>query len=207
MIEVENLSLEGIKLIKTKKFYDDRGSFQQNYHRDDYKKVGILNNFIQDNWSTSEKGVLRGLHYQLNFPQAKLVQVLKGEVYDVAVDLRINSPTFKKWIGVILNPENGYQLYIPRGFAHGFLTLKSDTEFIYKCDNFYVSNDEYGIRWDDENLKIDWPKLDSITVSPKDQLLSKLSDAKYFSSSVERRCNIPGSGDELRNNAAPFMCL
>ena len=181
MIEVENLSLEGIKLIKTKKFYDDRGSFQQNYHRDDYKKVGILNNFVQDNWSTSEKGVLRGLHYQLNFPQAKLVQVLKGEVYDVAVDLRINSPTFKKWIGVILNPENGYQLYIPRGFAHGFLTLKSKTEFIYKCDNFFVKNDEYGLRWDDSTINIEWPSTSNLVISEKDKALPVFKNAITFS--------------------------
>ena len=181
MIEVENLSLEGIKLIKTKKFYDDRGSFQQNYHRDDYKKVGILNNFVQDNWSTSEKGVLRGLHYQLNFPQAKLVQVLKGEVYDVAVDLRINSPTFKKWIGVILNPENGYQLYIPRGFAHGFLTLKSKTEFIYKCDNIFVKNDEYGLRWDDPTINIEWPSTSNLVISEKDKALPVFKNAITFS--------------------------
>ena len=181
MIEVENLSLEGIKLIKTKKFYDDRGSFQQNYHKDDYKKVGILNNFVQDNWSTSEKGVLRGLHYQLNFPQAKLVQVLKGEVYDVAVDLRINSPTFKKWIGVILNPENGYQLYIPRGFAHGFLTLKSKTEFIYKCDNIFVKNDEYGLRWDDSTINIEWPSTSNLVISEKDKALPVFKNAITFS--------------------------
>ena len=181
MIEVENLSLEGTKLIKTKKFYDDRGSFQQNYHRDDYKKVGILNNFVQDNWSTSEKGVLRGLHYQLNFPQAKLVQVLKGEVYDVAVDLRINSPTFKKWIGVILNPENGYQLYIPRGFAHGFLTLKSKTEFIYKCDNIFVKNDEYGLRWDDSTINIEWPSTSNLVISEKDKALPVFKNAITFS--------------------------
>ena len=181
MIEVQNLSLEGIKLIKTKKFYDDRGAFQQNYHRDDYKKVGILNNFVQDNWSTSEKGVLRGLHYQLNFPQAKLVQVLKGEVFDVAVDLRINSPTFKKWIGVILNPENGYQLYIPRGFAHGFLTLKSETEFIYKCDNVYVKNDEYGLRWDDSTINIEWPSTSNLVISEKDKALPVFKNAITFS--------------------------
>ena len=181
MIEVENLSLEGIKLIKTKKFYDDRGSFQQNYHRDDYKKVGILNNFVQDNWSTSEKGVLRGLHYQLNFPQAKLVQVLKGEVYDVAVDLRINSPTFKKWIGVILNPENGYQLYIPRGFAHGFLTLKSKTEFIYKCYNIFVKIDEYGLRWDDSTINIEWPSTSNLVISEKDKALPVFKNAITFS--------------------------
>ena len=181
MIEVENLSLEGIKLIKTKKFYDDRGSFQQNYHRDDYKNVGFLNNFVQDNWSTSEKGVLRGLHYQLNFPQAKLVQVLKGEVYDVAVDLRINSPTFKKWIGVILNPENGYQLYIPRGFAHGFLTLKSKTEFIYKCDNIFVKNDEYGLRWDDSTINIEWPSTSNLVISEKDKALPVFKNAITFS--------------------------
>ena len=158
MIEVENLSLEGTKLIKTKKFYDDRGSFQQNYHKDDYKKVGILNNFVQDNWSTSEKGVLRGLHYQLNFPQAKLVQVLKGEVYDVAVDLRVDSPTFKKWIGVLLNPENGYQFYIPRGFAHGFLTLSDTATIQYKTTNFWSKEHERTLFWNDKDIKIDWSR-------------------------------------------------
>ena len=182
MIEIENLALEGVKLIKTKKFFDDRGSFQQNYHKDEYKKFGILNNFVQDNWSTSEKGVLRGLHYQFYSPQAKLIQVIKGEVYDVAVDLRVGSPTFKKWIGILLNPENGYQLYIPRGFAHGFLTLKSGTEFIYKCDNYYKSDDQHGIRWDDSSLNINWPIEDNIDlcISEKDRKLPIFKDSITF---------------------------
>ena len=182
MIEIENLALEGVKLIKTKKFFDDRGSFQQNYHKDEYKKFGILNNFVQDNWSTSEKGVLRGLHYQFYSPQAKLIQVIKGEVYDVAVDLRVGSPTFKKWIGILLNPENGYQLYIPRGFAHGFLTLKPGTEFIYKCDNYYKSDDQHGIRWDDASLNINWPIEDNIDlcISEKDRTLPIFKDSLTF---------------------------
>jgi len=181
MIEIESLEIPDVKLIKTKTFFDSRGYFKQTYHAEEYKNFGISAEFIQDNHSLSDKNILRGLHYQLNHPQAKLVQVNKGKVYDVAVDMRKNSPTFKKWIGVILSEDNGYQLYIPRGFAHGFLALEQDTQFSYKCDNFYVPGDEYGVKWNDESLKIQWPKSTSIIVSKKDQLLPKFVDAKYFS--------------------------
>ena len=144
MIEVENLSLEGIKLIKTKKFYDDRGSFQQNYHRDDYKKVGILNNFVQDNYSRSEKGVLRGLHYQINKPQGKLVRVINGRVLDVAVDVRQDSKTFGQYFSVFLDDVNFYQLYMPPGIAHGFCVVSEFADFEYKCTNFYSPKNERG---------------------------------------------------------------
>ena len=167
MIEIESLEISDVKLIKTKTFFDSRGSFKQNYHAEEYKNFGISAEFIQDNHSLSNKNVLRGLHYQLNHPQAKLVQVNKGKVYDVAVDMRKNSPSFKKWIGVFLSEDNGYQLFIPRGFAHGFLALEEDTQFSYKCDNVYVKNDEYGLRWDDPSINIEWPSTPTLEISKK----------------------------------------
>ena len=180
MIEVTPLKIPDVKLIKTKTFFDSRGSFTQTYHAEEYKKKGIKNEFIQDNLSVSKKNVLRGLHYQVKIPQAKLVQVTKGEVYDVVVDLRKKSPTFKKWIGVILSEKNGYQLYIPRGFAHGFLTLKSNTQFAYKCDNFFDENDKSGLNWNDPDIDIKWPNTLNLIVSKKDKLLPYIKNAATF---------------------------
>jgi len=181
MIEIESLEIPDVKLIKTKTFFDSRGSFKQTYHAEEYKNFGISAEFIQDNHSLSNKNVLRGLHYQLNHPQAKLVQVNKGKVYDVAVDMRKNSPSFKKWIGVFLSEENGYQLFIPRGFAHGFLALEQDTQFSYKCDNVYVKNDEYGLRWDDPSINIEWPSTLTLEISKKDKALPLFDNAITFS--------------------------
>ena len=181
MIEIESLEIPDVKLIKTKTFFDSRGSFKQTYHAEEYKNFGISAEFIQDNHSLSNKNVLRGLHYQLNHPQAKLVQVNKGKVYDVAVDMRKNSPSFKKWIGVFLSEENGYQLFIPRGFAHGFLALEQDTQFSYKCDNVYVKNDEYGLRWDDPSINIEWPSTLTLEISEKDKALPLFDNAITFS--------------------------
>ena len=176
MIEIENLDIKDIKLIKTKRYDDSRGFFQQNYHLKDYSDLGIKNNFVQDNWSFSHKGVLRGLHYQEKNSQAKLVQVIKGSIFDVAVDLRKKSPTFGNWVGMTLSDKNGYQLFIPRGFAHGFLSLKDNTVVYYKCDNFYDSNDQKGIRWDDSELNIKWPQVDKLITSEKDKKLHLLKD-------------------------------
>jgi dTDP-4-dehydrorhamnose 3,5-epimerase len=147
----------------------------ETYSEAEFAKIGIDTKFVQDNHSKSKKWVLRGLHFQSRKPQAKLVRVTAWSVYDVVVDLRSDSPTFGKWEGFVLSAENKKQLLIPRWFAHGFLTLEDDTEFLYKCDNIYDSGYEWGIIWNDEDLWIDWQKyrdeynLDILEISPKDQ--------------------------------------
>ena len=133
--------IEGVYVIEPKVFGDERGFFMETYKQSDFEQAGLKYNFIQDNQSRSHKGVLRGLHYQKNFPQAKLVRVIQGEVFDVAVDLRKNSPTYGKWVGVILSAENKKMFMIPRGFAHGFLVLSDTAEFVYKCDELYHPED------------------------------------------------------------------
>ena len=156
-MDVISLEIEEIKLIKPRRFDDGRGFFQQTYHQKQCQEAGIPSVFVQDNWSHSSKGVLRGLHYQLQHPQAKLVSVIRGEVFDVVVDVRKGSPTFGKWVAEILSAENGHQLYVPEGFAHGFLVLSDVVDFQYKCSDFYTPGDEYGIRWDDPEIGISWP--------------------------------------------------
>jgi dTDP-4-dehydrorhamnose 3,5-epimerase len=156
-MNVTSLSISDVKLIKPRRFTDDRGFFQQTYHCEQYAEAGITPRFVQDNWSHSTKGVLRGMHYQLKHPQAKLVSVVRGEVFDVAVDLRKDSPTFGQWVGQILSAEDGNQLYVPEGFAHGFLVLSEVVDFMYKCSDFYAPGDEYGIRWNDPDILIEWP--------------------------------------------------
>ena len=135
-------------------------------------------NFIQDNQSRSHKGVLRGLHYQKNFPQAKLVRVIQGEVFDVAVDLRKNSPTYGKWVGVLLSAENKKMFMIPRGFAHGFLVLSDTAEFVYKCDELYHPEDEGGIMWNDPDVNVKWPLNEEPSLSEKDKEHPLLRDSK-----------------------------
>ena len=156
-MEVISLSIPDVKLIKPKRFGDQRGFFQQTYHAEQYREAGIECNFVQDNWSRSTRGVLRGLHYQLQNPQAKLVAVMCGAVYDVAVDIRKGSPTFGQWVGEELTEKNGHQLFVPRGFAHGFVVLSENVDFIYKCDNYYTPGDEYGVVWNDPDINILWP--------------------------------------------------
>ena len=156
-MEVISLEIPDVKLIKPKRFGDQRGFFQQTYQAEQYKTSGIDCTFVQDNWSRSKRGVLRGLHYQLRNPQAKLVAVMRGAVYDVAVDIRQGSPTFGKWVGAELTEENGHQLFVPHGFAHGFVVLSDTVDFIYKCDNYYTPGDEYGIAWNDPDINIKWP--------------------------------------------------
>ena len=151
--------IEGVIIVETKVFGDNRGYFMETYHEKKFGEGGITANFVQDNQSKSTKGVLRGLHFQKNHPQAKLVRVIKGEVYDVAVDLRKDSPTYGKYLGVILSAENKKQFFIPKGFAHGFLVLSDEAEFCYKCDNFYHPNDEGGLAWNDPKIGIEWPEV------------------------------------------------
>ncbi len=149
-------ALEGVFVIEPDVFGDERGFFMETYSQKKFADIGITTEFVQDNHSKSKSGVLRGLHYQLGREQAKLVRVIAGAVYDVAVDIRIGSPTFGKWLGVELTAENKRQLYIPEGMAHGFLTLAEGTEFIYKCSDFYAPETERIILWNDPEIAIDW---------------------------------------------------
>lgn len=168
-------SLKDVLIIEPKLFKDQRGFFMETYHREKYRQFGIDRVFVQDNLSYSAKGTLRGLHYQITKPQAKLVQVMKGEVFDVAVDIRPGSPTFGKWTGVYLSSENCRQLFIPEGFAHGFCVLSDDAIFCYKCSEFYAPSDEGGILWSDPDIGIEWLIQEPI-VSEKDAKYPRLRE-------------------------------
>ena len=161
-IQVEkNLGgIEGLCVITPAVHGDDRGYFMETYSRRDMEENGLYIDFVQDNQSMSAKGVLRGLHFQKSFPQAKLVRVIQGAVFDVAVDLRSGSETYGKWYSVELTAENKKQFLIPRGFAHGFLVLSDEAEFCYKCDDFYHPNDEGGLAWNDPEIGIEWPGIE-----------------------------------------------
>ena len=171
------LEIEGIKVFTPRVFNDDRGYLFESFRSSWLPGV----EFVQDNHSHSTKGALRGLHYQHEHPQGKLVRVVAGEVFDVAVDIRASSPTFGQWIGRILSEQNKELFWIPPGFAHGFLVLSDEADFVYKCTDYYTPGDEYAIRWDDPDLAIEWP-LDSITLnlSEKDTRAPFLKDAKLF---------------------------
>ncbi len=171
-------SLPGVCLIRPKVFEDPRGFFFESYHVAKFANFGITGRFVQDNHSRSAIGTLRGLHYQLKFPQAKLCRVVQGEVLDVAVDIRKGSPYFGKWVGVVLSAENKQQIYIPKGFAHGFLVLSETAEFLYKCDEFYHPEDELGVAWNDPEIGINWGVSDPI-LSNKDKVNLKLSNISY----------------------------
>lgn len=179
-ITVENCEIEGLKVITPTVFGDARGYFMETYHYNDYKAAGIDVEFVQDNQSASKKGVLRGLHFQKEFPQDKLVRVIKGEVYDVAVDLREGSPTFGKWHGVLLSEENKKQFFIPKNFAHGFLVLSDYAEFCYKCTDFYHPNDEGGLLYNDPQIGVEWPISEGmeLILSEKDTKWGGLSAYK-----------------------------
>lgn len=151
--------IEGLCVITTILHGDSRGYFYESYNQRDMSEAGLDIVFVQDNQSMSKKGVLRGLHFQKQYPQTKLVRVIKGSVFDVAVDLRNGSATFGKWYGIILTEENKKQFLIPKGFAHGFLVLSDIAEFCYKCDDFYHPNDEGGIAWNDPMIGIEWPNI------------------------------------------------
>ena len=181
--EVDNFifnetSIEGVWKISPKKYGDNRGYFMETYKESDFKQVGINNVFVQDNQSKSKKGVLRGLHFQKTYPQAKLVRCIEGEVFDVCVDLRKNSKTYGKWEGVILSAEEGNQFMIPRGFAHGFVVLSESATFCYKCDELYHPEDEGGIMWNDPDINIDWPFKGEVLLSEKDKKHLSLKESK-----------------------------
>lgn len=156
-IEVETFEIEGLKVITPTVIGDSRGYFCETYHYEDYKAAGIPDVFVQDNQSASRRGVLRGLHFQIEHPQAKLVRVIRGEVFDVAVDIRKGSPTYGQWHGVLLSEENKKQFYVPINFAHGFLVLSDYAEFCYKCTDFYHPGDEGGIMYNDPAIGVEWP--------------------------------------------------
>ncbi|MCR5228003.1 MAG: dTDP-4-dehydrorhamnose 3,5-epimerase [Eubacterium sp.] len=171
---VDGKVIEGLKVITPTVFGDDRGYFVETYNENDMKAAGMDYVFVQDNQSASKKGVLRGLHFQKEFPQDKLVRVVNGEVFDVAVDLRPDSETFGKWYGVLLSAENKKQFMIPKNFAHGFIVLSDYAEFCYKCTDFYHPNDEGGLLWKDPEIGVDWPMPEGmteadLTLSDKDQ--------------------------------------
>ena len=155
--------IEGLKVIEPAVFGDARGYFMETYNYNDFKEAGIDCQFVQDNQSASKKGVLRGLHFQINHPQDKLVRVVKGEVFDVAVDLREGSETFGKWFGIVLSAENKKQFFVPKNFAHGFIVLSDYAEFCYKVTDFYHPNDEGGILWNDPAIFVEWPMPEGMT--------------------------------------------
>lgn len=156
-LTVETCEIEGLKVITPQVFGDSRGYFMESYNYNDFKEAGIDVVFVQDNQSASVKNVLRGLHFQINHPQDKLVRVINGEVFDVAVDLREGSATYGKWHGVILSAENKKQFFVPKGFAHGFVVLSDYAEFAYKCSDFYHPGDEGGLMYNDPDIGVEWP--------------------------------------------------
>lgn len=179
-IKVSTCEIEGLKVIEPKVFGDSRGYFFESYNQNDYNAAGITEVFVQDNQSASVKGVLRGLHFQKEFPQDKLVRVIRGEVYDVAVDMREGSATYGKWFGVLLSEDNKKQFFIPKNFAHGFLVLSEYAEFAYKCTDFYHANDEGGLIWNDPDIGIEWPLQDGVELimSEKDQNWPGINELK-----------------------------
>ena len=168
-----------VLLIEPDVFPDPRGFFMETFHSVKYAEHGLPAVFLQDNHSRSSRGVLRGLHYQLNNPQGKLVRVVSGEVFDVAVDIRRGSPWFGKWVGAILSEENHRQMYVPPGFAHGFCTLSERADFLYKCTDLYAPGDEYGIAWDDPEIAIEWPEMDYL-ISDKDLANPSLIESDHL---------------------------
>ena len=172
--------IPGLILFEPKAFGDARGFFFESYQINRYREAGIAETFVQDNVSRSSRGTLRGLHYQLVQPQGKLVSVTRGEVFDVAVDLRRSSPTFGRWFGAILNDENHRQLYVPPGFAHGFCVTSETADFCYKCTDFYNPSHERTLIWNDPAVGIEWPALEAPLLSPKDQKGLRLAEAETY---------------------------
>ena len=175
--------IEGLKVIEPAVFGDARGYFMETYNYNDFAEAGIDCQFVQDNQSASKKGVLRGLHFQINYPQDKLVRVVNGEVFDVAVDLREGSKTFGKWYGVLLSAENKKQFFVPKNFAHGFIVLSEEAEFCYKVTDFYHPNDEGGILWNDAEVGVEWPMPEGMTaadliLSDKDKVQKSFTEYK-----------------------------
>ena len=181
-ITVTPCDIEGLYVIEPTVFKDERGYFVETYNQNDMKEAGLDMVFVQDNQSMSTRGVLRGLHFQKQFPQGKLVRVVRGKVFDVAVDLRSDSKTYGKWFGVELSAENMKQFYIPEGFAHGFLVLSDEAEFCYKCTDFYHPGDEGGLAWNDPEIGVEWPLEEGVDliISEKDQKWKGLKDPFKF---------------------------
>ena len=181
-ITVTPCDIEGLYVIEPTVFKDERGYFVETYNQNDMKEAGLDMVFVQDNQSMSTRGVLRGLHFQKQFPQGKLVRVVRGKVFDVAVDLRSDSKTYGKWFGVELSAENMKQFYIPEGFAHGFLVLSDEAEFCYKCTDFYHPGDEGGLAWNDPEIGVEWPLEEGVDliISEKDQKWKGLKDTFNF---------------------------
>lgn len=177
-IKVTTCEIEGLKVIEPRVFGDERGYFFESYNYNDFKAAGIPQVFVQDNQSASKRGVLRGLHFQKNFPQDKLVRVIRGEVFDVAVDLRKDSKTYGKWFGVVLSEDNKKQFFIPKNFAHGFLVLSDYAEFAYKCTDFYHPDDEGGLLYNDPDIGVEWPFEEGVELilSDKDQKWSGIKE-------------------------------
>ena len=173
-MKVTTYPIPGLLLIEPKRFGDARGWFAEVWQDHRYREAGIAEIFVQDNMAMSQKGVLRGLHYQLHHPQAKLVSVIWGEIFDVAVDVRRSSPTFGQWVGCVLSAENRDALWVPPGFAHGFLALSDTVGLAYKCTDFYAPEHEHVIRWDDPDIGIEWP-VENPIISEKDNQFQKLS--------------------------------
>ena len=170
--------IKDVFIIEPKKYGDNRGYFMETYKKVDFDEAGLVYNFIQDNQSKSKKGVLRGLHFQKTYPQAKLVRCIEGEVFDVCVDLRKGSPTYGKWEGGVLSAEKGNQFMIPRGFAHGFVVLSETATFCYKCDELYHPEDEGGIIYNDLDVNINWPDIGEVLLSEKDSKNPILKESK-----------------------------
>ena len=177
--------IQGIIILEPRVFLDDRGFFFESYNKKTLAALGVKNQFVQDNHSKSRRGTLRGLHYQVRYPQAKLVRVVSGEIFDVAVDLRRSSPTFGRWFGLNLSASNKLQVYIPTGFGHGFLTLSDTAEVLYKASDFYAPEHERCIRWNDPDLAIDWPLDGERIISEKD------AQGSFF-----READLPGNDGE-----------
>lgn len=179
-ISVETCEIEGLKVITPEVHEDQRGYFIETYQYNDFKEAGIDVTFVQDNQSASVKNVLRGLHFQINYPQDKLVRVISGKVFDVAVDLREGSKTFGKWFGVELSAENKKQFFVPKGFAHGFYVMSDRAEFVYKVSDFYHPNDEGGIMYNDSSIGVKWPfdNEAELILSPKDTCHGSFEDYK-----------------------------
>jgi dTDP-4-dehydrorhamnose 3,5-epimerase len=174
-MKVRPTALPEVLLIEPRLFGDERGHFLETYHAQRYSGSSISATFVQDNLSHSHRGVVRGLHYQWGRPQGKLIMVVQGEIFDVAVDIRQGSPTFGRWVGVTLSARDYQQLYIPEGFAHGFCATSDSATVCYKCTDFYVPQDDRGIRWDDPTLAISWPITEAI-LSDKDRSLPSLAE-------------------------------
>ncbi len=177
--DIKTYDIQGLVRIQPRVFQDERGFFLESYNQRDYHEAGIPHEFVQDNHSKSARWTLRGLHYQARQPQAKLVRAIKGEIFDVAVDIRPGSPTFGQWRAEILSEHNHYHFFVPEGFAHGFLVLSETAEVLYKCSHFYSPPDDRGILWSDPQINIDWPLEGQPILSKKDRAQPLLKEIRF----------------------------